>query len=306
MANLNKSIMKPSIQLAFFGSGPVAADSLAFLAEHFVIEGVVTKATLLSHKSPPPVEGVATKLGLPTYFANNRKELDALLKLQNFTSKVGVIVDYGVIVSEQAISTFNMGIINSHFSVLPQWRGADPITFAILSGQPSTGVSLMKIVPALDEGELLSQEKLAITPEMTAPELTAKLVELSNSMLVRDLPRYLANELKTFVQSNEGVSYSRKLAKQDGAVDWRKPALVIEREIRAYSTWPKSTASLFGQDVILCQAKLASGNGQPGQTFSHPDGVGVFTGEGSLIITRLKPAGRKEMAALDFLRGRAR
>lgn len=298
--------MKPSIQLIFFGSGPVAADSLAFLAENFTVEGVVSKAALPSHKSLPPVEDAAVKMGLPLYFANNRKELDVLLKRQNVKSDVGVIVDYGVIVSEQAISAFKMGIINSHFSLLPQWRGADPITFAILSGQPNTGVSLMKIVPALDEGELLSQEKLAITSEMTTPELTEKLVELSNSMLVRDLPRYLAGELKTTEQPQDGVSYSRKLTKQDGAVDWHKPAVEIEREIRAFLTWPKSTARLFGQDVILCKAKLAAGSGQPGQTFSHPDGIGVFTGKGSLIITRLKPAGRQEMAAADFLRGHVR
>src|SRR5438045_3687175 len=141
---------KTSKTIAFFGSGPVAADSLIFLAEYFEIEVVVTKPVPAHHKVKAPVEEVARAKNLKLLFANNRSGLDKLIQEKPFKSELGIIVDFGVIVSQKVIDAFKLGIINSHFSLLPRWRGADPITFAILEGDAKTGVSLMLIDEQLD------------------------------------------------------------------------------------------------------------------------------------------------------------
>jgi methionyl-tRNA formyltransferase len=121
--------------ILFFGSGPVAAASLRSLADNFSVEAVITKAVPAHHKGVAPVEELAGELGLPIIFASTKKELDEVFTERTFTSKVGVVVDYGVIISQEVIDVFPLGIVNSHFSLLPEWRGADPITFSILSGQ---------------------------------------------------------------------------------------------------------------------------------------------------------------------------
>lgn len=121
--------------LIFFGSGPVAAKSLQLLAKEFEIEAVITKPKPEHHRGDFPVEALANKLGLKLFYASTRSELTELFKSKPFSSQLGLVIDYGVIIGQDAIDYFRLGVVNSHFSLLPQWRGADPITFAILSGQ---------------------------------------------------------------------------------------------------------------------------------------------------------------------------
>lgn len=295
--------------IVFFGSGPVAAASLKFILQNFSVEAVITKKLPPHHKGTAPVEQLARMKSVPIYFANTGRELDEVLDAQKFNSPAGIIVDYGVIVSQKAIEHFRLGIINSHFSLLPKWRGADPITFTILSGDSETGVSIMRIVEDLDEGDLLSQEPLALPDSITAPELIAQLIKLSNQLLARDIPRYLAGELIPYPQPATAPSYSRKLTKADGIIDWTKPAVQIEREIRAFLEWPKSHATLAGKDVIITQAHVAGYEYHAfgevvGKAFPTPEGLlGVATGEGILIIDKLKPAGKNEMSGSAFLAG---
>lgn len=294
---------KTSETVVFFGSGPVAAASLKYLVEHLAIEAVITKAVPLHHKEAAPVEVLAKDRNLPIFFANTRAELDSVIQKQRFHSRAGLIVDYGVIVSKQTIAAFKLGIINSHFSLLPKWRGADPITFAILNGEKETGVSLMLIVEALDEGPLLAQEKLPLPPDITTPKLTEELITLSNRMLIKYVPRYFSGRLKPLAQPNEPVSYSRKLTKDDGVIDWNQPADKIEREIRAFIDWPKSRTELAGKEVIITNARVVPLQGIPGEPYVYKGKLVVFTGKDALEIDRLKPAGKTEMTAKAFLAG---
>ena len=290
--------------VVFFGSGPVAAKSLGFATEHFQIEAVVTKATPAHHKEPAPVEIVANKLGLPLLFANNKSELDLLILKERFKSSFGIIVDYGVIVSQATIDAFDKGIINSHFSLLPRWRGADPISFAILAGDKKTGVSLMLIEPTLDTGKIVVQRNLVIEPHDTTPVLTDKLIALSNEMLARHIPLYLSGDLKPRSQPHpERATYSRKLTKADGTIDWQKPASQIEREIRAFQGWPKSRTVLLNKELIITTAHVSDEQGAPGKVVVQDKRLLVYCGDGALIIDRLKPAGKAEMAVEAFLLG---
>ncbi len=295
---------KTSDTIVFFGSGPVAAASLKFIIEHFAIEAVITKAVPAHHKELAPVEELAKSKGLTLFFASTKQELDELISAQDFRSRLGLIVDYGVIVSQQTIGAFELGIINSHFSLLPQWRGADPISFAILSGQPKTGVSLMLIEPSLDTGKLLVQKGLVIKPGDTTSSLTERLVKLSNLLLANYLPKYIIGDISPRNQPHPvRATYSRKLTKDDGIIDWFKPAEQIEREIRAFIDWPKSRANVGDKEVIITKAHVVDKMGSPGQQSVENKLLLVFTGEKALVIDKLKPAGKNEMTAQAFLAG---
>jgi methionyl-tRNA formyltransferase len=286
------------ISLVFLGSGPVAEASLRALTPHFRIEAVITKPTTLEQMA---------SIAQPVYTASDRRELDALIARKQFKSRLGIIVDYGVIVSQQVIDAFPLGIINSHFSLLPRWRGADPISFAILEGDTKTGVSLMLIEPSLDTGDILVQKSLPIAPDDTTPKLTKKLIELSNQLLAEYLPRYVSGEIKPRSQPHpDRATHSRKLTKDDGIIDWTKPAEQIEREIRAFIEWPKSRTELAGKDVIVTEAKalpVKLDDKKPGYIDSAGKQLVVACKQGALLIERLKPAGKNEMTAAEFIRG---
>lgn len=294
--------MKDSI--VFFGSGPVAARSLELLAHDFVIEAVVTKPKPEHHKGNFPVIDVAEQLKLPIHTVSKRAELSELVAGKPFQSKLGVLIDFGIIVGQDAIDYFPLGIVNSHFSVLPEWRGADPITFAILSGQPTTGVSLMLIDQGMDTGKILRTKSLKIDSNDTASSLTTKLIALSHEMLTESLPEYVSGSLKPREQSHpDRATYSRKLTKDDGVIDWAKPADVIEREIRGFIEWPKSSTQLAGKDITVSAARVVHESGTPGTTEVRNKELLVYCGKDALIIERLKPAGKNEMTAEAFLAG---
>ena len=148
----------------FFGSGPVAAASLKALMQWQPISAVVTKQTPPHHKEAAPVEVYAIQNNLPLLYADTKRQLEALVLPD---CAYGIVIDYGVIISDGVINHFPLGIINSHFSLLPEWRGADPITYALLSGQKTTGVSLMRIDAGLDTGPLIATKKVTITSDDT-------------------------------------------------------------------------------------------------------------------------------------------
>jgi methionyl-tRNA formyltransferase len=290
--------------IVFFGSGPVAAESLRLLARSFTIEAVVTKPRPAHHRGDVPVLTVAEDLGLRVVTAANRKDLDTVFAQKSFNSRVAVLIDFGIIVSKEVIDYFPLGIVNSHFSLLPEWRGADPITFAILSGQKQTGVSLMLLVPAMDEGPLLGFGTCDLPPTITTPELTQQLILLSYELLRVILPKYIASEIPPQPQdSSTPATYSRKLTKEDGTIDWHKSAQHIEREIRAFAEWPKSRTRLGSIDVILTRAHVTDSTGTPGSFTTQNKQLLVHCGEGSLMIEALKPAGKQEMTGEAFLAG---
>jgi len=300
---------KMSEPIVFFGSGPVAAESLRLLYEHTSIEAVVTKPRAAHHKGDVPVIALAEKLGLPVLTATDKRSLNELFATQPAKSKLAVLIDFGIIISQQVIDYFPLGIINSHFSLLPEWRGADPITFSILSGQQHTGVSLMVLTAGMDEGPLLAQAPYDITPDIDTPHLTSDLIELSDQLLQAILPDYYAGHIQPIDQLVGSISettaptYSRKLSKSDSQLDWTKPAPVLEREIRAFIEWPKSR-TVFGKlEVIITTAEVLDLTGKPGSTAIIHKQPLIYCGEQALLLQRLKPAGKKEMTGEAFLAG---
>lgn len=306
--------MSKKHSIVFFGSGPVAAVALSLLRTHFSIEAVITKSQPPHHKGTFPVLNVVSTYHLPVLTANTKQELNELVTSTSFVSRVGVLVDYGIIVSRQVIDAFPLGIVNSHFSILPEWRGADPITFSILSGQATTGVSLMVLVEKMDEGPLLAQGEYLLSSDVTTPELTKRLIGLSDALLKQELPLYLSGEvspkpqLESTILPDKTPSYSRKLTKADSILDFSKPAVDLEREVRAFIGWPGSRITLAGKESIVTKARVDSEIGIRKLAFGKAwatttKEIAVQTAKGLFIIEKLKPAGKREMTAQEFLVG---
>ena len=284
--------------IVFFGSGPVAAKSLGLLAKNFVIEAIITKPATIQEMS------AAVMGDIPAHPVGNKTELDDLITGTAFNSQLAVLIDFGIIVSQKVIDAFPHGIINSHFSVLPEWRGADPISFAILSGQTKTGVSLMLLDEGMDTGKILVTKSLPIDPKDTTPSLTDKLILLSDSLLTEIIPKYMSGDITPRQQSHpDRATYSRKLTKEDGLIDWSKPAEVLEHEIRAFIEWPKSRTTLANKEVIITAAHILHESGTVGVTEVRGKELIVYCGKNALAIDKLKPAGKNEMPAEAFLAG---
>lgn len=295
--------------VVFFGSGPVAAQSLRLLTTHTHVEAVITKPTT-KHEMQQAAKDA------PVYCVSTKNDLDECIARQAFSSQMAVLIDFGIIVSQKVIDYFPLGIINSHFSLLPQWRGADPITFSILSGQKETGVSLMLLTAGMDEGPVFAQGIHTIKPETTSTSLTAELIDLSDALLKDFIPLYFDGKVEPRPQeeiaSMMGIdvtpTYSRKLTKEDGCIDWTKPADQIEREIRAFIEWPKSYTKLGNYDVIIKKAHVIPSNSpdaKPGDitVVKETKIIIVDCGKDSLCIESLQPAGKKEMPVSAFLAG---
>lgn len=291
--------------IVFFGSGPVAAKSLRLLCNNFSVEAVITKPRAAHHHGDVPVLEAAEELHLPVYTAADKAALDSLLAHHTFASRLAILIDFGIIVSQAVIDSFPLGIINSHFSLLPQWRGADPITFAILSGQRKTGVSLMLLTAGMDEGPLLAQQSYQLTAESTTPQLTDALISLSDQLLVQTVPRYCAGGAVPYPQNPAlEPTYSRRLTKNDGAIDWRKPAEQLEREVRAFAGWPGSYTVLGGKSVTITKASIVHApQSISGRVDIQGNSLVIGTAHDALRIERLKPAGKQEMSAGAFLAG---
>lgn len=296
-------------RVVFFGSGPVAAKSLRMLADHCKIEAVITKPKPDHHRGSFPVIDAAEELKLRVFTVSNQRELDALMVKKPVQSQLGVLIDFGIIVSKTTIEYFPLGIINSHFSLLPEWRGADPITFALLSGQRTTGVSLMLLVEAMDEGPLLAQTSYDIPKHATINSLTSDLINLSDWALKKIIPLYISGETKPMPQETVTIAasktptYSRKLTKEDGVIDWSKSAEQIEREVRAFLGWPKSQTTLASKETVITQAHVTNESGEPGTIVVKDRQLIVNCGEKSLVIDELIPAGKNKMTGEAFLAG---
>ena len=297
--------------IPFFGSGPVAAQALELLLDWQPISCVITKAAPPHHKDPAPVEQLATKHELQIYYANNRTELDAVIDSLDHPLSYGIVIDYGVIISDYAIKSFPSGIINSHFSLLPEWRGADPLTYTILSGQQTTAISLMLIDKGMDTGDILAQATYDIPNAYTTPQLTQDLIDLSDATLREIIPLWHQGQCIPIPQSNIIASsgrkptYSAKISKQDGVIDTGKDVTELERQIRAYSGWPGSRILLKGTWLTIISAVVNDTTLTAGKLAWKDKKLLLGCAKGSLEITELKPQGKNKMSASAFVNGYA-
>lgn len=293
----------------FFGTGDVSLATLQGIHAELDIEAVITKPDLLTssgHKKPPAVKVWAEQHSIPCYQPANKAELSQLLRDIKFSSAVGLVVDYGIIIPPDVLAAFPNGLVNSHFSLLPKWRGADPITWPILAGDKETGVTIMQVDEGMDTGDILYQEAIEIAEQETTASLTDKLIKLSNRMITESLPAFVAGELAPTAQDNDQASYSTKITKEMGAIDSELSAAEIERQIRAFQDWPGSYLTIQGTLLTIKSAKVSQAKVAPGQ-LTYQGGQLLFgCTQDSLEILQIQPAGKKPMDAKSFANGYAR
>ncbi len=299
-------------ELVFMGSPQFAVPTLEALArDHHTLVAVFTQPDKPAGRgqqlTPVPVKHWAAAHGVPVYQPRSfRKEPRAIETLRELKPDVIVVAAYGLILPQAVLDVPPLGCLNVHSSILPRHRGAAPITAAILAGDAETGITIMKMDAGLDTGPVLSMAREPIRPDDTTSSLSERLAYLGAQLMADTLPKYLHGEIVPQPQPSEGATYSPKIDKADAQIDWRRPAIEVERMVRAYTPWPVTQTMWHGQliKVLKAQVKQEKGDGEIGQVVKLSDGsIGVVTGEGVLALQEIQLAGRKAMKAEDFVRG---
>jgi len=250
------------------------------------------------------VKRAAAARGIPVLQPATLKTAAAQDELRALAPDALVVAAYGLILPQAVLDLPRLGAINIHASLLPRWRGAAPIQRALLAGDPETGISIMLMEAGLDTGPVLLSEAVPIRPEDTAGTLHDRLAMLGARLVVTALDGRVRGTLVATPQPVDGVTYAVKLEKHEARIDWTRPALEIERQVRAFNPVPGATARLRDTEVKIWQATPAVGAGEPGAVIAvGAPGIVVAAGTGALRLETLQRAGGKRLPAREFLRG---
>ncbi len=296
--------MKPRV--AFFGSPEFALPVLAAILEHFEVVLVVTQPDKPSGRgmklTPPAVAARATELGLtlsqPAKLKNN---LEFAQTLRDSGAEVAVTCAYGKILPASLLEIPKYGFLNVHTSLLPKYRGAAPIQWAVINGETETGVTVMQTDPGMDTGAILLQESLAISPTETVLELAPRLSSLGATMIVNALGHL--DSLTPIPQNNSLATHARMLEKEDARIDWTLDAKTIFDRYRGLAGWPGSYFVFQEKRVKVLEMQLGQHPGQMGRVLGFGDGVIVAAKTASLELLTVQPEGKPKMKALDWARG---
>jgi methionyl-tRNA formyltransferase len=295
-------------RIVFIGSPDFAVPTLEALARCYPLVGVVTQpdrpAGRGEHLVPPAVKEAALRLDIPILQPEKLRAPEAINQLQAWTPDLIVVAAFGQILRPAVLDLPRYGCINVHGSLLPKGRGAAPIQASILAGDQETGITIMKMDPGVDTGPILSQRALRIAPDDTSGSLFAKLAPFGAELLLETLPRYLSGELALRPQPKEGVTYAPMLKKEDGLLDFTKPAIELERRVRAFDPWPGTWFDWNGAPLKILRTRVSLGeNPGTGRRLTIEGFPAVGTSKGILILDEVQPAGKKRMPGKAFLAG---
>lgn len=250
---------------------------------------------------PSPVHAFAESRGLPVRVPKSLRGVEAQGEFAAFDADVGVVAAYGLILPQAVLDAPRFGCLNVHASLLPRWRGAAPIQRAILAGDAESGVTIMQMDAGLDTGAMLLRETVPITASTDATLLHDALSAMGARMIVQALARLEAGELVATAQPDEGVTYAAKLAKDEGRLDWTRPAADLERAVRAFTPWPGAWFERDGERFKVLAAAVVAGDGPAGTLLD--DQLTVACGKNALRLLKVQRSGRAALDADAFLRG---
>src|SRR5579871_2066310 len=296
------------MRLVFLGTPAFAVPTLERIVEagHHVL-AVVTQPDRPSGRgrqpSAPPVKETAARLGLPVYQPERVRRPEAVEHLRALAPDVMVVVGSGKIIPKAVIDIAPLGIINVHASLLPKYRGAGPIQWAIVNGETRTGVTTMRIDAGLDTGDMLLKAETEIGAEENAIELGRRLAVLGADLLVETLQGLERGSIKPQKQDPTAATYAPILKKEDGLIDWTQPAQAIHNRVRGLQPWPGAYTRLRGSTLQIWRSRAhESDGGSPGSVVSLRP-LAVACGSGSLELLELQLEGRKRIPAADFVNG---
>jgi len=303
--------MVTPLRIVFFGTPEFAVPTLEALqtSSHQVVS-VVTQPDRPRGRgqqlTPGPVKARAVAMGLPVLQPPSLKDSAVLAALTELRADLGVVAAYGKILSEAILQIPRLGMINVHASLLPKYRGAAPIQRAVADGESETGVTIMQVVRALDAGAMLATVRRPIGPNDTSIEVEHDLARLGARLLVDVVDRFSSGPLAGEPQDDSRATYAHRLTKEDGLIDWARPAQAIHDLVRGMQPWPNAYSFLEGQRLILLRTTVgpASGAAVPGTVLrARGQDLLVATENGTLRVHELQAEGRRPMAVAPFLAG---
>ena len=306
--------MVTPLRVAFFGTPGFAVPSLrALLGSAHTVVAVVTQPDRPRGRGhtvrPGAVKLVALEAGLPILQPERLKETSFRAALAAFAPDLGVVAAYGKLLPEDLLKLPRLGLINVHASLLPRWRGAAPVHRAILAGDAETGVTIMRVVKALDAGPTIAAAPTPIGPDETSAELEARLAVIGGGLLVEAVDRLASGTATETPQNETAVTYARRLERGESQVDWGRAARAVHNQIRGLQPWPLAAAMLRGHRMLLLRSAVkddAPRDETPGTICGvDPDGIDVATRPGAVRLLEIQMAGRAAMPAGAFLRGHA-
>ena len=299
-----------ALRLVFMGTPDFAVPTLLEIvgAGHEIV-AVYTRAPKPAGRGmelrPSPVEREAERFGLPVLTPKTLKGADAASTMRVHGADAAVVVAYGLILPKPILEAFPLGCFNLHASLLPRWRGAAPIQRAIIAGDRETGVMVMKMEEGLDTGPVAMAERVPIGPDVTAGDMHDTLARLGADLMLRALAALEKDALQLTPQSTDGVTYAKKIEKNETHIDWTKPWQQVHDHCRGLSPFPGAWFEFSGNGgagrVKVLRTTKGEGHGKPGHVLDER--LTVACGEGAVRLIELQRAGRQPMAAAEFLRG---
>jgi len=296
------------------GTAVLSCASLEALArdKQFQVAAVVTQPDRPKGRElklmPSPVKVLAGQLGLPVLQPARARDEKFIAELRALNPDLIVVVAYGHILPQTILDLPRYGCLNVHTSLLPKYRGAAPIQWAIANGEIETGVTIMKMDAGLDTGPIVTQRRTAILPEDDSASLHDRLAQFGAELLVQTIPDSIAGKIQPRPQPAEGVSHAPKIKKEDGHVDWSLPAQTIGNRLRAFTPWPGAFTFLPDQPkphlLKIWKAEAIEESGEAGTILSAgKNGIVVACGQNALQILELQREGGRRMSAAEFLAG---
>lgn len=297
-----------SIKIVFMGSPDFSLSALQLLAENHRVVGVVTQPDRASGRGrelkAPPVKTLALEMKIPLIQPQKLREPEAMQQLREWNPDLIVVAAFGQLLKKEVLDLPKYGCINIHASLLPRWRGAAPINAAILAGDDETGVTIMKMDVGLDTGPMLAVKKIRIRRDDTAGSVFQTLSTLGANLLIETLPDYLAGNITPTPQPEAGATYAPMLKKQDGLLDFARPAVELERRVRAMNPWPGAWFEWNGNVLKVARASVSEAKGlNIGSRFTVEGRPAIMSADGALVLEEVQPAGKKTMPGKSFLSG---
>lgn len=300
------------MRIILLGTGPFAVPSLrAIQASEHEILVAVSRPPRGRKPLPAPVQVAAESLGIPDWQPETVNSDEARTRLRELQADLLVVCDYGEILKSETLATARLGGINLHGSLLPKYRGAAPVQWAVLNGDRETGNTVIQMTPGLDAGPALGVDRVAIDPDETAGELEVRLAELGAALVLRVVEELATGTESPVEQDKSQATKAPRLAKEHGKIDWSRSALEIKNQVRALQPWPRAFTDwhrstdgplrLIVHRAALCDERFSDSS--PGSVVSTIGQLVVTTGDGFLSLLEVQPAGKRLMRAEEFLRG---
>lgn len=295
--------MDKRMKIVFMGTPDFSVPVLDALAARHDIVAVYSQPPRPAGRGkaerPTPVHARALELGLPVRHPTSLRNPEAQAEFAALGADIAVVVAYGLILPQVVLDAPRLGCLNIHASLLPRWRGAAPIHRAIMAGDDETGICIMQMEAGLDTGPVLLREATAIKQTETTSDLHDRLSAMGADLILTALDRLPG--LTPEPQPDQGVTYAAKIDKAEARIDWTRPAVEIDRQIRGLSPFPGAWCMMGAERVKLLRSHLADGSGAPGQLL--PGGLVIACGEGAVVVSELQREGKRPGSATDFLRG---